>query len=313
MSETGLSEHTMTVGERHSALRDRLVDAQILRRSSVDGLYHRSAVFEGIVRGIERRVSQAGDDRYAPLQYFPPIMPRTDFIQTDYLRSFPDLIGSIDTFVGNDAQHTELVRLADSGADWTSALTPAEVVLCSAACHPLYASLTGTLPPLGSRFEVQGFCFRHEPSVDPARMQSFRQHEFVFVGEPENAQAHRDEWLARGAEILAGLGLEVEVVLANDPFFGRAGRMLAANQKETALKFEIVATVADEEHPTPITSANYHLDHFGLPFGIRTAGGETAHSACIGFGLERIALALLCRHGLDPASWPGDVRSQLQT
>ena len=50
--------------------------------------------------------------------------------------------------------------------------------------------------------------------------------------------------------------------------------------------------ITSAEKPTAVVSTNYHLDHFGVPFGIKTADGAVAHSACVGFGLERIALAL---------------------
>jgi len=291
--------------------RDELLVARILVATSVDGLYHRSAIFERIVRALETFVSEAGGDRYEPLLHFPPVMPREVLVKSDYLRSFPNLVGSIDTFTGNDLEHAELLRLADADEDWTQALIPAEVTLCSAACHPLYPGLAGRLPEGGRHAEVQGYCFRHEPSIDPARMQCFRQHEFVYIGEPEGALAHRDEWLERGLELLSSLGLPVEKVLAGDPFFGRAGRMLAANQKDTALKFEIVCPITSTELPTAISSANYHLDHFGAPFGILAADGAPAHSACIGFGLERITLALLRTHGIDPTDWPAQVRLRL--
>lgn len=310
-----MSNATLTTIDRADAqreFRDELIAAGVLVTTSVDGLYQRSAVFETIVRGLERRVSAEGAGRYEPLLYFPPVLPREVFIRSDYLRSFPDLTGSVDTFVGDDREHTKLLQALDTGDDWTQYLTPAEVMLCSAACHPLYPSLTGTLPPEGRRMEVQGFCFRHEPSVDPARMQVFRQHEFVAVGDPDMCIAHREEWLDRALQILGGLGLPVTKVIANDPFFGRAGRMLAANQRDTALKYEIVCPITSEEFPTAIASGNYHIDHFGDPFAIRTAAGETAHSACIGFGMERITLALLKTHGMDPLTWPDGVRAQLQ-
>jgi seryl-tRNA synthetase len=287
-----------------------LLDAGLLVATDVDGLYHRSGTFERIARAVESLASAAGTDQDAPLYYFPAVMPRSVFERTDYLRSFPDLIGSIDTFTGGDADHAALLRVAEDGGDWTEKLTPAEIVLCSAACHPLYPSLRGTLPAGGRRVECQGFVFRHEPSLDPARMQTFRQHEFVYIGEPEGAIKHRDLWLQRGLELLGDLGLEVEPVVANDPFFGRAGRMLAANQRETTLKYEIVAPITTDRL-TAISSANCHQDHFGAPFEIETADGGVAHTACIGFGLERITLALLSRHGLDPADWPAEVRRRL--
>ena len=49
----------------------------------------------------------------------------------------------------------------------------------------------------------------------------------------------------------------------------------------------------------------------GVAFDIRTHDGAVAHSACVGFGLERIALALFKTHGLDVSGWPLEVRNVL--
>ena len=143
-------------------------------------------------------------------------------------------------------------------------------------------------------------------------MQIFRQREYVRLGTPEQALAHRDEWLRRAEEMHTSMGLRVTRVLANDPFFGRGGRVMKATQREQDLKYELVAPVTSEEKPTAITSSNCHLDHFGLAFDIRTHDGAVAHSACVGFGLERIALALFSAHGMDPDRWPREVRSVLE-
>jgi seryl-tRNA synthetase len=299
------------VAAERAEFRSEILTAGLLVPTSVDGLYQRSGVFEGVVRAVEALASRAAEGGGGAQYFFSPIMARDAFELTDYLRSFPDLIGAIEVFRGGDAEHAALLRTADAGEDWSQHLTLAAVALCSAACHPLYPSLTGTLPAGGARFEVQGHCFRHEPSLDPTRLQSFRQHEFVFVGEPDAAVAHRDRWLSRALDLLAGLGLDVQAEEANDPFFGRAGRMLAANQRATALKYEITCPVSSRDVRTAITSANCHESHFGDSFKIYTADGEPAHSACIGFGLERITLALIREHGVDPASWPSEVRGAL--
>ncbi len=63
--------------------------------------------------------------------------------------------------------------------------------------------------------------------------------------------------------------------------------------------------------PTAIGSSNYHEDHFGHTFDLHLADGAPAHSACIGFGLDRITLALFAIHGMDLDAWPGEVRSAL--
>jgi seryl-tRNA synthetase len=69
--------------------------------------------------------------------------------------------------------------------------------------------------------------------------------------------------------------------------------------------------VSSTEISTAIASANYHEAHFGEAFEIRTSNGSPAHSACIGFGLERITLALVKRHGTKVEQWPSDLTSKL--
>jgi seryl-tRNA synthetase len=86
---------------------------------------------------------------------------------------------------------------------------------------------------------------------------------------------------------------------------------MATSQREQKLKFEIMVPVISLEKPTAICSFNWHQEHFTGKYGIRQKGGETAHTACLGFGLERCTLALLRTHGLDPKQWPAEVRAQL--
>ncbi len=291
--------------------REQLVAAGVLVPTGSDGIYGRSSAYEQIVAGIERLVDATAASEGTASYRFPPVMPRAVLEETGYLSSFPDMIGSVSVFTGDNADHKKLMDVAQAGGPWTDLLEAADVSLCPAVCHPLYPTLTGTLPAGGSRYDVSGWCFRREPSLDPARMQSFRQHDLVYVGGAAQASAHRDRWLQLGAEILDSLGLAVETVVANDPFFGRVGRILAENQRSETLKFEIVTPVNSVEHPTAIASANCHLDHFGEPFGIRTDDGEVAHSCCFGFGLDRITLALLRTHGLDPERWPKATRDRL--
>ncbi|HWH84812.1 MAG TPA: hypothetical protein VNU71_21505, partial [Burkholderiaceae bacterium] len=94
-------------------------------------------------------------------------------------------------------------------------------------------------------------------------------------------------------------------------FFGRAGKIMAASQRDQRLKFEILVPVISAERPTAICSFNWHQDHFSATFGIRSHDGALASTACLGFGLERVTLALLRTHGVDPERWPAEVRAQL--
>jgi seryl-tRNA synthetase len=133
----------------------------------------------------------------------------------------------------------------------------------------------------------------------------------VRIGEPETVAAWRDEWARRGLELLRALGLPAAHENANDPFFGRRGRLLADSQREQALKLEIVVPIARPE-PTAVASFNKHRDHFAVAFGIAMVRGGAAHSACLGFGHERIVLALLRTHGFEPRTWPNAVRETLR-
>ena len=40
-------------------------------------------------------------------------------------------------------------------------------------------------------------------------------------------------------------------------------------------------------------------------------GGALAHTACLGFGMERVCMALFKTHGCVPAEWPKNVRELL--
>ena len=297
--------------EPWAEFRTALLDDGVLLATDVEGVYGRSATYEAVADAMDRLVLRVGADQDAAAVRFPPVMPWQNFVKNGYLESFPDQMGSIHTFRGDDKDHGRLVHAAESGEDRAPLLASTDMVLCPAVCHPLYPTQTGTLPDGGRVVEVYGWCFRHEPSTDPFRMQAFRQHDYVYLGTPEGARAHRDRWIDRGLETLGSLGLDVESVVANDPFFGRPGRMLAANQRAEELKYELVAPVFAEGRPTAISSSNCHLDHFGRPFAITTAAGATAHTACFGFGIDRITLALLDHHGTDPTAWPADVRAVL--
>jgi seryl-tRNA synthetase len=186
-------------------------------------------------------------------------------------------------------------------------------VLTPAACYPIYPVMArrGPLPEEGRTIDVLSYCFRHEPSLDPARMQMFRQREYVRLGSPDQVMAFRQMWIERGSALVHMLQLPVDVDLANDPFFGRGGKIVADSQRAQALKFELLIPVANADGKTACLSFNYHMDHFGAIWKIECADGSVAHTGCVGFGMERITLALFRHHGLDVNVWPDDVRALL--
>jgi seryl-tRNA synthetase len=296
-----------------AALRAELIAAGLLIDTGVNGLYGFSRTFEDVIDRFEAVITAIAAGDGAERMRFSPGLSRFAFERSGYLKSFPQLAGTVHSFGGGEREHRVLLQQLDKGEDWTGEQRLTEVVATPATCYPVYPEIArrGPLPDGGVTVDTGGWCFRHEPSLDPARMQMFRQREYVRLGAPAQVVAFRDLWLERSKVLFAELGLPAHADVANDPFFGRAGRMLAANQRESALKFELLVPVARADSPTALVSFNCHEDHFAHAWDLRTADGAYAHTACIGYGLERVAIGLFRHHGFDLARWPATVRKRL--
>ncbi|MEP7046220.1 MAG: amino acid--[acyl-carrier-protein] ligase, partial [Ilumatobacteraceae bacterium] len=277
--------------EAHIQMRDRLVAAGLLIPAGAPGLYGRNSVFERVVDAVDQAVLRAGSKDGAVVLEFPPLIPKTTFDQVGYLRNFPNLVGPLFTFDGGDREHAQLLARLEGEEPYDDLLAQSEVAFTPACCYPVYPTLSGELPSDGTIIELKSYCFRREPSPDPMRMQAFRQREHVRVGTPDQVLDWRETWLERAPQLFDAVGLPVRQDLANDPFFGRAGRLMAMSQREQELKIEFLVPIFGDDHATACSSVNYHQDHFGRLFGI-SGGGSPAHSSCIGFGLERWAVAL---------------------
>lgn len=295
--------------------REALFDHGLLIRSSVDGVVGRSAIFEEVCQAVANAVSEVGraSSSTPPERvHFPPVIDREILRRTGYMENFPQLCGSVHAFTGKECDLEDLVDTVREDGDWSEHLNQTAVTLCPAACYPLYPTLEGQTIAGTRTFQLTTFVFRNEPSTDPARLQSFRQHEHVFVADERRVSAWRKEWIERGLELVRSWQLPARIETATDLFFGRGGRMMKKSQQEQALKHELLVPITSEEEPTAIASFNDHQSHYGRIFGIRVdPEGACAHTACVGFGLERVALALLRWHGFDPARWPEGVRRRL--
>jgi seryl-tRNA synthetase len=293
------------------AFYDQLVAHGLVIPTGVQGGYGRGSVFEDILGRFDALVARITKDDGAEVMMFPPIVARALIEQVGYMDNFPQLCGSINSFFGDERAARALSERVHGGDRWEDLLAITESMLTPAACYPVYPIFSGLLREGGRLVTVMNWVYRHEPSAEPTRLQSFRMREFIRVGSNEQVIEWRNAWLERGLALLRSLRLPVSSDVANDPFFGRAGKIMAASQRDQRLKFEILVPVISAEKPTAICSFNWHQDHFSGTFGIRTSDGELASTACLGFGLERVTLALIKTHGFDPAHWPSDVRALL--
>jgi seryl-tRNA synthetase len=287
--------------------------AALFRPMGVAGIYARTALYTEVQSALEDYVSRLTDAQVEVLR-FPPVMSRAQLEKSGYLKSFPNLLGCVCALHGTEASIRASAERHEAGGDWTAGLEPTDLVLSPAACYPLYPLVAerGALPESGLQFDIEADCFRHEPSPHLDRLQSFRMREFVRIGAPQDIVDFRERWMARAPAIAAELALPYAIEVANDPFFGRVGQVMAISQRQQALKFELLIPYHSSRTPTACMSFNYHREHFGNVWDIRSGNGDLAHTGCVAFGIDRLTLALFAVHGLELARWPDSTRRALE-
>jgi seryl-tRNA synthetase len=287
-----------------------LLDA-LFRQTGVDGVYGRTGQYEDVVEALGALFSKRREARAEVLR-FPPVISRRLIEKLGYLKSFPNLLGCVCNLSGGEREVSASVDRFVAGEDWTKDLSANDLALAPAACYAVYPiAAARPIPSEGVVFDVASDCFRREPSRDIDRFQSFRMREFVFIGNSGQALAFRQSWMERAQGIADELELSYRVAAASDPFFGRGGVLLGRAQAEQQLKFELLVPVRSADRPTACMSFNYHRDHFGQTLNIRDADGEIAHSGCVAFGMDRLAVALFATHGIGVGEWPSSVRDAL--
>ena len=284
----------------------------LFRPMGVNGVRARTGAYEDVVERLAAFISRHREPDTEILR-FPPVMSRRDIEKHGYLKSFPNLLGCVCALHGSEADIRAAAERQETGGEWTASLSPADLVLAPAACYPVYpmAANRGPVPAGGLRFDVACDCFRHEPSEEIDRFQSFRMREYVCIGSPDEVLAFRERWTGRVTAIANRLGLPHHIAPASDPFFGRAGQMMAVSQLQQSLKFEVLVPVRSTEQPTACMSLNYHREHFGEIWDLHDQSGAVCHTACTAFGMDRLAVALFRIHGLDIQEWPATLRDAL--
>jgi seryl-tRNA synthetase len=157
---------------------------------------------------------------------------------------------------------------------------------------------------------ARGKSFRYESRYHASlkRLWDFTIREIVFLGARERVAECRERFLRRAVELADRLRLDGRCEVASDPFFcaGNTSERVSA-QRLLELKYELRLAIGPDA-TVAVGSFNLHEQHFGEAFEIVDDRGEPVHSGCVGFGLERLAYAVLCQYGPDPAEWPAELR-----
>lgn len=217
-----------------------------------------------------------------PLLRAPSVINRHVLERTGYLVAHPHLLGVVGAVAPSRRAHLRVLQSVLSGEDWSTGLHGTGMVLPVAACHFVYDALADSAVS-ESVVEVTAPCFRLEHAVDGMRRKAFTMLEYVVLGTTERAATFATESVARATSWLGELGLDVDVVSADDSFMGTGGSEAAAPERKLELCWR--------GDGTALASVNFHGAHFAAAFGIRNDEGH-ATTACLAFGIDRIVTAV---------------------
>lgn len=253
----------------------------------------------GVLDGSQLRLLRAIDSVFlrlaqgwqAPEFRYPFLMRCRDLDTFDYYDNFPHL-----GLAATRLDPARLGALLAGGARPVEqmppeVMEPTAFALPSAACYSIYLDLAGSaLGEQGVMRTTVGTCFRNEDHYRGLqRLLGFSMREIVCVGPEEVAKAHLGRAKDAVAALCAQLGLDFALEVATDPFFDKDGGK-AKMQRLFPVKEEFVVG------GLAIGSVNYHRNFFGERCSIE-AGGATAHTSCLAFGLERWVHTLTERFG----------------
>ncbi|MDH6108217.1 seryl-tRNA synthetase [Kitasatospora sp. MAP12-15] len=291
--------------------------------ASGEGQFGFREPFPALIAHLDGVFRAAAQRSFGALEHsYPSLIPTGVLARSGYLASFPQFLmfagrlhGELDSYKDFVAQVSRDAPAEDAGAAMSQALavhsTHSGYTLSPAVCYHTYEQHVGQR--LGAELvavTARGTCFRHESRYHRSleRLWEFTMREVVFIGTDDRVTEARSSFMHEVFAAIEGLGLAGHAETASDPFFCDAKTAEKIwTQRLLQLKHELILPVAGGRSVAAV-SFNAHGSSLGEAFAIRTPDGEVAHTGCVAFGLERLAYAFVCQHGLDPTGWPEAVR-----
>ena len=187
-----------------------------------------------------------------------------------------------------------------------------EWVLSPTVCHHCFESRSGQSATNQQTITALNQCSRYEVH-DTSGLQRLRHYwmrEIIyFRPDAKFVQAALEDILEVTTQRLRRWGLSFKVVSASDPFFLDSGSSKRLFQTALLLKRELQMPVSGKY--IACASFNNHQQSLTNTFEISSDQGEIA-SGCVGWGYDRLILAMFSQLGPDIHLWPEVVRSDLK-
>ncbi len=261
---------------------------------------------------FDLRARQMAREFQAEAYSFPSLVGADVLDRCRYLKNFPASLNLVSHLREDHSVLQEFARTVRWDGDQMvynpGASSGVECLLSPSVCFHWYMWLRDSTLSQPRAITALGKCFRYESTnlTGLERLWDFNMREIIFVGPAKYVLANRTTLVELSAGLLDELGMAYEITTATDPFFVDSYAVQAAYQQGFELKHELLAPLPYSGKKLAVGSINYHQDFFGRSFAIETGEGP-AHTGCIGFGYERLALAFVAQHGVDEKRWPDAV------
>jgi seryl-tRNA synthetase len=320
----GFKEHVLFANEGPKPYKGDII-AELTRAKAIKTLEPGLFIFREPVSSLLRFLDDTFVNRIAAAfgakeETYPAVIHLTSLDKTNHFTSFPEHIHFL-AHLRDDLDVIEsfadAIREAggwkpDVPLDLNRNMPKPRFAMNPSACYHCYEGLQGeTLEGDGIVVTAVAKCHRYESKnhADFGRLLDFSMREIIFVGKPEFVRDNR----LKAVELLKRLAVEWEldctIENANDPFFTNDFQVKASFQRSQEMKYEMRLTIPYLGKSIACSSVNFHSTAFGSAFGIKT-GKRPATTGCVGFGLERWALALFAQFGPDLANWPAAFTEQ---
>jgi hypothetical protein len=272
----------------------------------------------GLMEFFDRRIVSLAQLFSAETRQFPTLIAAEVLDRCKYLGAFPHSV----SVVLHLREDLDAIQNFARTARWdghalvcdAKDFSPVQCLLSPTICFHCFGWLQDTCQPEPKAFTAVGKCFRYESRNlnGLERLWDFTMREIIFVGAREYVLEQRQRTIDQCIELLQEWDLTYKIKSATDAFFLDESSM-ATFQLAFDLKYEVQAPLPYQRKTVAIGSFNFHQDLFGRSMNISTANREPANTGCVGFGIERLALAFLAQHGLDAKRWPSAVANNIKS
>lgn len=298
---------------------DRDPEPALIARGDLVHVGHGMASFQGrllaVMDGLDRVFAAEGHRLGGVEQRHPTTVPAASLSANGYLKSFPHhAILAAPARPGIDS-----LRAVGDGPDAegtypSSAMDRPAQVLAPTVCHHTFEWLRGrNVASSPTILTAVGRCHRHEGAATDGlrRLQTFTMREIVVVAGADEVTDIRQGLIDHAVGLTREWGLRARVVTASDPFFASTEDRKRAYQSMMKLKYELQLWLPYAGEWLACASFNHHQSSLVDVYDITDADERVLHSGCVGYGLERWALAINAQHGTDDARWPTSLRDVL--